>query len=423
MRTISQFLALIVAILSFGTSILAQTQTRPDATRILNNMFRVYSRAASYQDEGILVTTTDTPTGGTIEKIPFKTFFKRPNLFRFEWTEFTITKLGRTYRIWFNGKEAFTYWEPDRYEKDESLGLAVAGATGVSSRTVNTVSDMLLPDELGPSTLKRLAKVSLAGEDVFEGINCYRIKATEGDESIELWIAKKDFFLHKLRREKKSGDELRIREEMRRNIQVDQSISENVFNYKPPIALTPRKEIDDKQLEKLLNPGPPVWSEFKSDEGGFSVLMPEKPVSQASTFETSQGRFEQHMFIASHSPFSCMVAYSDFPQQSMVATNVDSFFDGVQDQFTRLIGGKLATQTSISLDGHSGREIKVQLFRGELRVRMFLVGGRMYLLSFTKFDRFLESDLESLNKFFGSFKLNTITKPIAALHRGTALVF
>jgi outer membrane lipoprotein-sorting protein len=103
MRTTSRCLALVVAILSFGTSLLAQTQTRPDAARILKNMLRAYSRAASYQDEGILVTTTDTPTGGTIEKIPFKTFFQRPNMFRFEWTEFTITKLGRTYRVWFSG--------------------------------------------------------------------------------------------------------------------------------------------------------------------------------------------------------------------------------------------------------------------------------------------------------------------------------
>lgn len=224
MRTMSRFLALVVAISSFGLPVISQTQTKPDATRILNNMFSVYARAASYQDEGILVTTTDTPTGGVIEKMPFKTFFKRPSLFRFEWTDFTTTKLGRTYRIWSNGTDAFTYWEPDRYEKEESLSLAVAGATGVSSITVNTVSDLLLPDELGPSALKKLTRVSLLGEDVFEGVHCYRIKATEDNESIELWIGKNDLLLRKLRRERKQGDELLIREEMRRKIQVDQPI-------------------------------------------------------------------------------------------------------------------------------------------------------------------------------------------------------
>src|SRR5689334_17120745 len=88
MKTTSRNLA-VVAILWFALPLVAQTPRRTDATSILSNMFRVYSRLASYQDEGILVTTNDEPTGGTIEKMPFKTFFKRPHLFRFEWTEFT----------------------------------------------------------------------------------------------------------------------------------------------------------------------------------------------------------------------------------------------------------------------------------------------------------------------------------------------
>lgn len=423
MRITSRCLALVVAILSFATSILAQTQTRPDATQILNNMFSAYSRARSYQDEGILVTTTDTATGGTIEKMPFKTFFQRPNLFRFEWTEFTISKLGTTYRIWFNGKEAFTYWEPDRYEKEESLGLAVAGATGVSSRTVNTVSDMLLPDELGPSSLKTLAKVSLLGEDVFEGTPCYRIKGMEDDETTELWVGKNDFLLRKLKRERKQGDELLIREEMRRNIQVGHPISESVFNYNPPIALTPRKNIDPDGLNKLLEPGPPVWTEFKSDEGQFSVLLPQKPVAQAMSMETAQGRIEQHVFIATHSQLVCIVGYSDLPKQAMISKNIDSFFDGLGDVFIKHMGGKLASQTSKSLYGHPGRELKLYMFHGEFRLRMFLVGERVYILSLSQPDPSSDSDGKLVEKFFGSFKLNAITKTIAALRLSVPVVW
>ena len=411
MRTTSQCLALMVAILSFGLPIMAQAQKKADATRILNNMFTVYSRLASYQDEGILVTTNDEATGGTIEKMPFKTFFKRPNLFRFEWTDFGITKLGRTKLMWFNGKEAFTYWEPDSYEKEESLILAVAGASGASSGTAYTVSELLLPNELGNSTLKRLVKVSLLGEDVVEGVNCYRIKATEVSNLLELWVGKNDFLLRKLRRETKFPDRLWIREEIRRKIQVDHSIPEVVFNFKPPIPLTPRKDFD---ISKLLDPGPPAWSEFRSDEGRFRVLMPEKPRSQASTIETPQGRFEQHVFVASHNLLVCMIAYTDIPKQLLVANNVDGLFDGVRDQFIKEAGGKLASESSLSLDGHPGREIKLIMFRGELRLRLFLVGDRLYQLSVINSDN---SDEESLNKFFASFKLNSIIKPIAATER------
>lgn len=420
MRTTSRYLALVIAILSSALPLMAQAQKETDATRIMNNMFRAYSRFESYQDEGILITTNDGPTGGTIEKMPFKTFFKRPKLFRFEWTDYVITKLGRTKVIWFNGKDAFTYWEPDRYEKEESLRLAVAGATGISSLTVNTVSDLLLPDEFGGSLLKSLAKLSLLGEEVFEGVTCYHLKATEGEDPIELWVGKNDFLLRKLKRELKRegtyGPETSIREEFRRKIQVDQSIPEVVFNYKPPIPLTPAKDIDTAAMEKLLNPGPVAWSDFRSEEGKFSVLMPQKPVSQAATVETPQGRFEQHFFMASHSPFIFMVGYMDLPKQSLAANDVDGFFDGVRDQFVKEAEGKLASESSLSMEGHPGREIKVTLFRGELRLRLLLVGERLYQLALTNFEKVSEADKEeAVKKFFTSFKLTPAAKPIAAL--------
>lgn len=413
MRTTSRCLALVVLILSSGLLTNAQVQRKADATRILNNMFRVYSRLVAYKDEGILVTTNDEPTGGTIEKMPFKTFFKRPSLFRFEWTDYGITKLGRTKLIWFNGKEAFTYWEPDSYEKEESLSLAIGGATGITSRTVNTISDLLLPEERGGSSLKRLTKVFLLGEEVFEGVRCYRLKASEMGEPLELWVGKNDFLLRKLRRESKDDDRLSITEEIRRKIQVNQSIPEVVFNYEPPISLTPRKDAAIEDIDKLLNPEPPVWTEFKSDEGRFSVFMPEKPRSQSSTTQTPQGRIEQHVFVASHFPLVCAVAYSDISKQFLAANSIDEFFDATRDMMIHEVGGKLASETSLSLEGHPGREIKVHMFQAELRLRMFFISDRLYLLWIINSTRML--DEETFNKFFASFKLTPTSKPIAAL--------
>lgn len=412
----SRCLALAVAVLSSGLLTLAPAQRKADPTRILNNMFRVYSRLASYQDEGILVTTNDEETGGTIEKMPFKTFFERPNLFRFEWTDYGIMKLGKTRVLWFDGKEAFTYWEPDRYEKEESLSFAAAGATGVSYGTVRTVLELLLTEEFGGSRLKMLVKVSLLGEEMFEGVRCYRLKATDSGDPIELWIGKNDFLLRKLRQERKYDDRLSIREEIRRKISVDQSIPEVVFNYKPPIALTPREDINPEDIDKLLNPGPPVWTEFRSEGGGFTISMPDKPTTHAATIETPQGRFVQQAFIASHYPIFCLVAYTDVPKGLLVAKNVDGFFDGVRDQFIREVGGKLASESSVSLDGHPGRDIKVHMFRSELRLRLFFVGDRLYQISINNLEKDL--DEETIKKFFASFKLNTMIKPIARQEPG-----
>lgn len=187
MKSTSRRLILLVVILSSGLPVIAQTKRKPDATAILNNMFRTYSRLASYQDEGILITTHDEPTGGTIEKMPFKTFFRRPNQFRFEWTNFGITKLGRTRMIWSDGKEAFTYQEPDVYEKEESLRMAVNGAWGVTDGAASTVVDLLLSLNLNHASLTKLVKVSLVGEEVFDGVRCYRLHAISMDQPIELW--------------------------------------------------------------------------------------------------------------------------------------------------------------------------------------------------------------------------------------------
>lgn len=415
MKTTSRSLAIAVAVLSFTLPAMAQAQRRIDAAGILNNMLGVYSRLTSYQDEGILVTTNDEPTGGTIEKIPFKTFFKRPNLFRFEWTEFGITKLGRKNVVWSNGKESFTYWEPDNYEKEESLDMAVAGATGISRGTVNTITTMLLGDEYGALLVTRLVKPSLLGEDVFDGVRCFHIKATEAEDSVELWIGKNDFLLRKVRRETKENDGITIEEEIRRNIKADQPVPEVVFNYQPPIPLTTRKDTD-VDVSKLLNPGPPVWTEFESKEGRFSILLPEKPTSQASTVEVSQGRFEQRAFIASHLPLVCTITYTDFPKEALVANDVDGLFDGVRDEVIKGVGGKLASENKLVLDGNAGREIKVHMFRGDLRLRLYLVGDRLYVLSLLNVEKVFSSD-EEPNKFFSSFKLHSTVKTIAARQR------
>ena len=418
MKTTSRYLASAIAILSFGLPLLAQPQTTSNAKSILDNMFKAYSRLSSYQDEGIVIETRDEPTGGTIEKMPFKTSFRRPNMFRFEWTDYGITKLGRTHIVWSNGKEAFTYWEPDRYEKEKSLGLAVAGASGVSSGTAWTVSSLLLPEEISGATWKKQEKVSLAGEEVVDGVSSYHLKAVFGDGPLELWVGKTDFLVRKLRRERKYDDVLRITEESRRKIQVNHSLPDVAFNYKPPIELTPVAENKNEEIERLLNPGPPIWTEFRSEAGRFTVLMPQKPVSQASTFETPQGRFEQHAFTAVHSTLVCIVGYIDVPSRALVGNDVDGFFQGARDEFVKEIGGKLGSESTVTLDGHPGRELRVIVFRGEVRMRLFLVRDRLYQLSLITMDKNSEIDEETFRKFFGSFKLNPITKSIAALEVG-----
>jgi hypothetical protein len=58
----------------------------------------------------------------------------------------------------------------------------------------------------------------------------------------------------------------------------------------------------------------------------------------------------------------------DIPKQSLSANNVDILFDSTRDTFIKAVGGKLASENPLSLDGHPGREIKALLFHGEVRL-------------------------------------------------------
>lgn len=391
-----------------------RSQEKQKARLLLNQMAETYSRLVSYQDEGVVITTYDEETGGRIDKLPFKTFFKRPNLFRFEWTDYFLSKLGKKRVAWSNGKSAFTYWEPDRYEMEKRLGLAIAGATGVSRGSAHTVSRLLLADEVSGFPVTDLNDASLLGEEIFEGVLCYHIKGTHPHGGVyELWIGKSDRLLRKVREETRDSDKITTKEEIRRNIHVNQPIANAFFDYKPPIQFTPRKESNSiEDLTKTLDAAP-TWAEFRSEEGRFSILMPAKPNYATQTFETGQGRFEHHVFIATVGPLACLVDCTDLPKQVGDTKNSDALFDLARDEFLKGAQAQLAGETVVSMDGHSGREVRMRVYGGEIRLRLLLIGGRLYQLSITQFDKEGISKEEAFEKFFKSFKVATASKSIA----------
>src|SRR5437016_6146406 len=117
------------------------------AQEILLAMHLKYAAMRSYQDRGLVLRKF--PNKPDADETTFETFFRRPDRFRFEWTThhpYLGLRHLRTYRvIWSNGTGAFLYSDRDgKAEPQESLRMAVAGATGVSSCAAHTVSSMLL---------------------------------------------------------------------------------------------------------------------------------------------------------------------------------------------------------------------------------------------------------------------------------------
>lgn len=376
-------------------------------------MAQSYASCSSYQDTGVVETTYDETTSGRIEKKPFKTYFQRPALFRFEWIDYSPYKNGRVNIVWSNGKDTFTYWEPDRYEKDESLVMGIAGATGVSSGAAHTLSRLLMEEIMSGFALTDLTDLSIVGSEQFEGELCYRINGKHPSGSVfELWIGKSDYLVRKLRTRSKFESFSTLEEEIHRNIKINAPIASSVFNFKPPIALTPREDPEKEAI--LLGNESPTWSEFHSVEGRFKVLLPTKPTTQTLSLETPQGRITHYGFTAAQSGVICIIEYADLPKQVATPDNIKAIFDEVRDQLLKTVEGKLANETIISLDAHPGRELKINLRGGTARARFYMVNERLYQLAFMEIV-FLDKPSSAMDKFFDSFKLVADSKSVAIL--------
>jgi len=202
------------------------------AQEVLIAMRTKYAAMRSYQDRGIVLTKF--PTNRQANETTFATFFRRPDRFRFEWTThhpYEGLRHVRTHRvIWSDGTGAFLYSDRDgTIEPQESLRMAIAGATGVSSGAAHTISPLLMAD-VGGFTLPQLERLTF-GEGECDGVTCYRIGGyhPQGD-FYEVFVSVDDLLLRRVRETYPDGV---VSDELRRDIHVDEPIDEQTFQFRP----------------------------------------------------------------------------------------------------------------------------------------------------------------------------------------------
>lgn len=153
---------------------------------------------------------------------------------------------------------------------------------------------------------------------------------------------------------------------------------------------------------------PKVAQEFKSQEGGFSIMTPYALKETTQTVDTQIGKIEIHFFSADQSGKSFVVVYSDYPSEVVKASDPEQILDGSRDGAIDNVKGELISETRISLHEYPGRDltISVQDKNGQalfMRGRIFLVENRLYQIMaiVTKGN---ENNSE-INDFLQSFKL------------------
>jgi outer membrane lipoprotein-sorting protein len=224
--------------LSAGESVAAET-----ADSIMQKMVKTYGDASSYQDEG--VTLSHDPAKPGPDQILFATLFKRPNLFRFDWTShhpYPPLRHLKTYAVtWADGTGIYTYRQPPTpasgstspalattLRDEPNMSSAIAGATGVSRGSSHHILRLLSVDVSG-FAMSELKSLTLAGTDEIEGMTCYHLTGTHPrGGTIRFWVGKSDFLIRRIiRTTSASGNE---QEEIRRNVRINHAIPNDSFD-------------------------------------------------------------------------------------------------------------------------------------------------------------------------------------------------
>jgi hypothetical protein len=147
------------------------------------------------------------------------------------------------------------------------------------------------------------------------------------------------------------------------------------------------------------------WKEFKSQEGGFSVLLPGQPKVERQTTETAVGplAFTMHTVELSFGSIAYIASYNDYPPSLIADGDKNAILDGVVEG---ALGSKANLKKSdpISIDGHPGREFTGTVKDGyEYTSRAYLVNQRLYQLNIVSTPGKVPA--EDKRKYFDSFKL------------------
>ena len=265
----SLFISLVLA--SFIVSVQAQT-----ANEILAKVSSVYAGCRTYSDEG-LTSTTEDPKG---RRSYFRTSFVRPDAFRIQlWINSDKPGGVKPYVIWTNG--------------DLVRIPGVPTPTGVQHLRIDTAlsrfaqfsdgSSVVVPPLLFPEKIRTLQLFSVivdarvAGEEIIDGRQTFRIEGTRASLPIKLWIDKTQYLILKTYRKVRFGD----RE------------YESTVQYKPRL----NAEVPPEDLALPELPNPSITDGFNSNQSvtvassSKSVDLPRPP--RLRNFGSSLSRAQQ----------------------------------------------------------------------------------------------------------------------------------
>lgn len=147
---------------------------------------RLYESLRTYQDKGEVTTEIDAD-GMKSTSTPFSTAFERDGRFRWEFVG-SVTpgrKADKRYVVWSSDQKTFESWwqvMPGR-KRFDSIGMAMAGPTGVSGGSATAIVPLLRMDAEYSSRTTDLRGAVEKGEEEVDGVMC---RVIEGKGATDL---------------------------------------------------------------------------------------------------------------------------------------------------------------------------------------------------------------------------------------------
>ncbi len=204
----------------------------PAASQIIRRMAETYSRCKTYRDTGTVTTVYKSERGTETEVKRFSTAMVRPSQFRFEYTE--KGNPNSRYVIWRKGSDVRTWWDVTQESKrGDSLDMALAGATGVSSCSAHTIPALLMPREVGGHMLTELKRPTRGDDKSIGNHKCFTIEALFADEPITIWIDQNSFLVRRID-ETSEFDDFSTQESTTYDPVIDEDVAPKLLEYNAP---------------------------------------------------------------------------------------------------------------------------------------------------------------------------------------------
>jgi hypothetical protein len=144
------------------------------------------------------------------------------------------------------------------------------------------------------------------------------------------------------------------------------------------------------------------WVRFKSDDGHFSVLMPEIPTDKTETTPSQQGPYTTHLFIVRDTTSVYLIGWVDY--HPSFNFNRQAELEANRDNFVKGINAKLISTRPTVIDGYSALEFTAETDDRIFKSRVYMVGRRPYQIVIGS-PKGLD-DTALVNRFFNSFKVS-----------------